>query len=222
MSRPPKSLEAFFARCIPLARREEVLGDLSEKYTSPLQYFFLAARTIPFVIVSRLRRIDGPVFLLTDPLLIYGGFLFEEAWYRRALLLSGPPAFLRLAMPAALTWLYLLARDIFAPAPGKPAAFEPFGLITMVVFMGTAGSPDWLNGFFTAWILVSATRRLLPSDPNARGAWLASSWTVRRDFAVWVVPWVLLHFSGLGFRIGAAGLWVVLIVYYRLNRRAAK
>jgi hypothetical protein len=220
MSRPPASLETLFARCIPPVCREEVLGDLCEKYTSPVQYFFLAARTIPFVILSRLRRINGPAFLLTDPLPIYGGFLLE-AWYRGALSRNDPAAFLRLAMPAALTWLYLAARDAFAPAPGKPPAFEPAGLIVMFVFMATAGSPTWFYGFGSAWILVSSTRLLLPSDPDPRWAWLANSRTSRKVFAGFVASWVLLHFPGPGIWTGA-GLWVSTLAYYRLKRRAAK
>ncbi len=218
MSRPPPSLETFFARFIPPACREEVLGDLCEKYRSPLQYFFLAARTIPFVILSRLRRINGPLFVLTDPLLIYGGFLFE-AWFRGALSHNDPAAFLWLAMPAALTWLYLIARDAFAPAPGKQPAFEPAGLIVMFMFMAVV-SPIWFNGYCSAWILVSSTRLLLPSDPTR--AWLANSPTSRKVFAGFVASYVLLHFSGIGFRIASGLLLVSLIGYGLIKRRAAR
>jgi hypothetical protein len=79
MGRPAGALEDFVARSIPPACREEVLGDLCEKYKSPLQHLFLAARTVLFAILSRLCRISGPAFVLTDPVLIYAGFLLD-AW----------------------------------------------------------------------------------------------------------------------------------------------
>lgn len=219
MNRPPASLEAFFARLIPPACREEVLGDLCEKYRSPFQYFFLAARTIPFVIVSRLRRISGPVLSLTDPVLIYGGFLLE-AWIGHALLRPDPATFLLLAAPAALTWIYLVLCEVFAPASGKPATLKQAGLVVMVVFMGTLGHSAWLFGFFSAWLLVSLTRLLSPA--NFRRGRLAKSQFSHKAFAVFTTSYVLLHFSGSFLRIAAGILWLLTIIYVRLKRRAAR
>jgi hypothetical protein len=54
---PPAFLERLAARLLPRASREHVLGDLSERYTSPARYIIDAGRTIPFVVGSQLRRL---------------------------------------------------------------------------------------------------------------------------------------------------------------------
>ena len=55
-SRPPKALETIAGLLIPRASREQVLGDLHERYRSPVQYISDVVRTVPWVIASRLRR----------------------------------------------------------------------------------------------------------------------------------------------------------------------
>ena len=44
---PPKTFEALVAVLVPPACREEVLGDLHERYGSPRQYGLDAASTVP-------------------------------------------------------------------------------------------------------------------------------------------------------------------------------
>jgi hypothetical protein len=53
---PPVFLERLVGRLLPRAAREHVLGDLSERYTSPVGYVLDAARTVPFVVTSELQR----------------------------------------------------------------------------------------------------------------------------------------------------------------------
>ncbi len=55
-SRPSKTAEAIVAIFLPPACREEVLGDLHERYRSPGQYALDAIRTVPLVIYSRIIR----------------------------------------------------------------------------------------------------------------------------------------------------------------------
>jgi hypothetical protein len=55
-ARPPALIEAAVRLLVPHAAREHVLGDLSERYASPLKYTVDALRTIPFVLVSQIRR----------------------------------------------------------------------------------------------------------------------------------------------------------------------
>jgi len=204
---PPGRLELFFALFIPASCREEVLGDLAEKYTSPAQYIIFAIRTVPFVIYSRMRRDNRLVFLLTDPVLIYSAFVFE-VWYGGALPHPDAAAFEHLVLPAALTWLYLLVRAVLVEWP----AFEPtlWAILSfMVAFMSGAVHPAWLNGFFSAWILVSATRRLSPPPIS------------HKVFAVGVTAWVLLHFPGWFWWTGA-GIFVLLTGHFLITRFAAK
>ena len=53
---PSPLIEAIVEVLIPAAYREHVMGDLNERYTSPLQYVAEAIRTVPFVLWSHIRR----------------------------------------------------------------------------------------------------------------------------------------------------------------------
>ncbi|HEV3039193.1 MAG TPA: serine hydrolase [Candidatus Angelobacter sp.] len=55
-SRPSKTAETIVAVFVPPTCREEVLGDLHERYRSPGQYALDAMRTVPLVIYSRTIR----------------------------------------------------------------------------------------------------------------------------------------------------------------------
>ncbi len=55
-TRPPVLIDAVLRALIPPACREHVVGDLWERYRSPRHFVFDAARTIPFVILSQIRR----------------------------------------------------------------------------------------------------------------------------------------------------------------------
>ena len=57
---PSKTAEAIVAVFVPPACREEVLGDLHERYRFPLQYGLDALRTVPLVIISKIRRTADP------------------------------------------------------------------------------------------------------------------------------------------------------------------
>jgi len=55
-ARPPVLMESVVRLLVPPAAREHVLGDLAERYSSSRQYLLEAARTVPFVLVSQIRR----------------------------------------------------------------------------------------------------------------------------------------------------------------------
>jgi hypothetical protein len=62
---PPPVLERLVWHLLPPVVREEVAGDLWERFRSPLRYVTDAAITLPFLIVSQARRqTNGPLFLL--------------------------------------------------------------------------------------------------------------------------------------------------------------
>lgn len=71
--------QALVAILLPPASREEVLGDFRELYRSPGQYAFLALRTVPLVILSRIRRTADPALLLLQVLVLYLAFA-GAAW----------------------------------------------------------------------------------------------------------------------------------------------
>jgi hypothetical protein len=62
---PPPALEKLVWHLLPPVVREEVAGDLWERFRSPLHYLADAVTTLPFLIVSQARRqTNGPLFLL--------------------------------------------------------------------------------------------------------------------------------------------------------------
>jgi hypothetical protein len=104
---PSRRLETFIGLWIPPACREEVLGDLHEKYTGPWQYIALAMCVVPFVILSRIRRTTDTLILLTEALLIYGSFL-GAAWYTDRTMLTSHWGLERLAIPTVLNLVVLI------------------------------------------------------------------------------------------------------------------
>ena len=103
---PSKAAEAIVALLVPPACREEVLGDLHERYISSGQYGLDAVRTIPLVIISRIRRTADPQVLLMQAFALYASFL-GAAWLKDRTFLSDQWGLLRLAIPAGMAMLGL-------------------------------------------------------------------------------------------------------------------
>ena len=74
-ARPPEVIEAIVGSLVASCRRETVLGDLYEGYTSVPQYLLAAARTVPYVILSRLIRTSD-----AGPRLAETGALYALLW----------------------------------------------------------------------------------------------------------------------------------------------
>ena len=96
--RPPYIIEAVVSALLPASRRDDVLGDLHERYTSPLGYLRDAAQLVPITTVShalhRRRHVVSPAsarasaahdhqrgaavlvtwFTLARPALLFGGW----------------------------------------------------------------------------------------------------------------------------------------------------
>jgi hypothetical protein len=63
--KPPRLLEYLVSVLVPVNYREQVLGDLSERYRSPLRYLADAASAVPAAIICQMRRtIPFPVLFL--------------------------------------------------------------------------------------------------------------------------------------------------------------
>jgi hypothetical protein len=122
-SGPSKTAEAIIAVFVPLACREEVLGDLHERYSSSGQYGLDALRTIPLVIVSRIRHTVDPQVLLMQALALYASFL-GAAWLKDRAFLSEPWGLVRLAIPGGMAMLGLILDDAYA----KPGRRSPLSL----------------------------------------------------------------------------------------------
>ena len=57
MSRPPHLLEVAVGFLLPASRRDDVLGDLHERYVSAFRYLLDASQVVPIIVISdALRR----------------------------------------------------------------------------------------------------------------------------------------------------------------------
>jgi hypothetical protein len=134
MAAPPKVFEKIVAILTPPARRDEFLGDLHERYRSPLHYISDAWFGVPCVIYSQVRRTANPGILLLDAMLLYLSF-FAAAWMLDREFLYTPLATLKLAIPVAVTVIGVMLADVYA-LPGKRSRLRPF--VRAVVGIGMA------------------------------------------------------------------------------------
>lgn len=173
-SAPPKVAETVVGFLIPPACREDVLGDLHERYICPRQYVVDALLTTPLVIASRIRRTTDPQVFLMEAFLTYASFL-AAAWYRGGRLLNDQWGLLRLALPPAIALVALMLEDAYAtprePSPVKlirgPALGLGIALLSQALL--AAGSlelalPRWIMfaGSAISLLLFSTVRMLFP------------------------------------------------------------
>ncbi len=173
-SGPSRIAEAIVAIFVPPACREEVLGDLHQRYSSPGQYAVDAARTIPLVIVSRMRRTANPQVLLMQAFALYESFL-AAAWFKDRAFLGEQWGLPRLAIPAAMALLGLILEDTYT-RPGRRSSRQLargplFGVVFAIASQGLLrisnldlALPIWIAYYGCAFSLVlsSAVRMLFP------------------------------------------------------------
>jgi hypothetical protein len=111
MAGPSKLAEACVAVLLPPACREEVLGDLHERYESPGRYALDALSAVPLVVLSRIRRTTDAQVLLMQAVALYLSFM-SAGWWR------GEFALARLAIPAAAALLGIVLDEAYA-RPGR-------------------------------------------------------------------------------------------------------
>ena len=119
---PSKFAERFVALFIPSACREEVLGDLHERFVSPPRYLWDAAQTVPQIIFSSIRRTAPPQMIFVQALAFYESFLFS-AWLNGGNLLQDGLGLATLAIPAAVAMFGVLLKDAYAPR-GRQSYFR--------------------------------------------------------------------------------------------------
>jgi hypothetical protein len=186
---PSKSAEALVAILIPPACREEVVGDLHERYRSQGQYAFDALMAVPLVILSRIRRTSDPQVILMQAFALYLSFLCA-AWFRNAALLRSQWGLLRLSIPAGITLIVMMLEDAYA-RPGRRAPIglvrgPMFGVVCALVSQGMLWSGDtefalqpWilLYGCAMSLLLSCAVRMLFPPPTQqVRGANVPADW----------------------------------------------
>jgi hypothetical protein len=173
-SGPSRIGEAVVGFLIPPACREEVLGDLHERFKSPLQYTADALVTVPLVIISRIRRTADPRILLIQAFALYMPFL-GAAWVNNGAVLREQWGLLRLAIPAATAMPGLILDDTYANTSRRSSlnlARGPLlGLVMALVSQGLLwiinsdlALPRWITfyGCAMSFLLSSAVRMLFP------------------------------------------------------------
>jgi hypothetical protein len=181
---PSKTAEAVLGILLPPACREQVLGDLHERYTGPRQYLADALSAVPCVIVSRIRRTTDPQVLLMEAFALYLSFVGVARLLGQSSILYHPWGLLRLAIPAAVALLALVLADAYAD-PAKRSRIKPMlqtafciGLAFLSQATFWATDPElavplriMLYGAGISLVLVSALRVFFPKDDNRpRGA----------------------------------------------------
>lgn len=116
-------IERIVGIFIPPACREEVLGDMRERNEGIQLFIYDALRTVPFVIVSRIRRTTDSVVLLMEAFCCYVSFLAVAFVTDRAMT-STQEGLLRLAIPGAIALAVLVVADAYAN-PRKKSVLRP-------------------------------------------------------------------------------------------------
>jgi hypothetical protein len=82
---PPVLIDAVVRMLIPPACREHVVGDLWERYRSPLGYILDAARTVPFVVASQIRRTSKVSMVFVHAFVFFVAFVAAAGGVRPAI-----------------------------------------------------------------------------------------------------------------------------------------
>lgn len=187
---PSARLERLTALLFPAVVREEVLGDLYERYQSPRQYMAAALGLAPLLLLSRVRRTAEVQLTATVALLVYLSYL-GAAW------LSGSPDAWEAALPAAVTIAGMVVADAYALWP-HPVGGPLVGTV-LAAILGSSPSPA---AAAAGLLLASLTRMLLPPDTaplqTAGGHTApASGAPPRRDSAVpsWIAAAFLIAWA---------------------------
>jgi hypothetical protein len=175
MAYPPQIVEDAVGWCLPSACREEVLGDLYERYANAAQYAVSALTVAPRVILSQVRRnTDARVFLATSCAICYS-FAAGSPDFS---LHSDPLTLLRLAIPAVAALLVLLLRNGYAESESRRlraitldvAVAMGIAAFTQLVLMAALRSdlmlPRWCpsEGTVLGWLFAILLRAIFPPE----------------------------------------------------------
>jgi hypothetical protein len=168
-SLPSNALEKIVGWFLPPACREEVLGDLCERYKSPLPYVGEAIRVVPCVIVSRIRRTSDPQELVISAILVYASII-ATAWWMDRDFLNSQWGLLKLFIPSVQT----LIVEMFAAAwqkagkSGKHSLWNAINSALTVFLLFRVIPPRLLvYGSITALVLLLIRQALFPATMEA-------------------------------------------------------
>ena len=215
---PPKPIERIVSFLTPVACREEVLGDLHERFQSTPRYVLDAIMTVPLVVLSRIRRTTDPVVFLMEAIVLYSAYL-ASAFFLDQSLLTDAFGFLRLGLPAAISLLVLmwadaygnpLNRSLLKPMLGTALGVAFAWLSQAVLLSGAADfmlpRPIMVAGSSVSLLLVSALRLLFAPVINIPAHWqkqaLVSFPIQRPNRAVSIAAFVIAMILLIAYQIG--------------------
>lgn len=177
---PPRFIERLVGILLPPACREEVLGDLCERYQDVVQYCLEALFTVPMVIASRIRRTTDPVVLLMMGAVSYCCFLSSALYISRDFL-GRSYGFLRLGIPVVAVLLTLVLSDAYANPvklrPLRPISGVALGFGLTLLLRTFVPPLILLFGAAFGMPLVAALRMLYTPIPDApRGTHGPAHW----------------------------------------------
>ena len=155
---PSKLSEAIVAFLLPRSCREEVLGDLYERYRSPLQYAADVVLTVPLVIASKIRRNSDPQIALIEVLTMYLAY-GAAAWYVDRAFMRTESALLFLAIPPVATMVLFALWDTYAASRRKPILCAALGALFA---LGAVPLEILICGVLMIAVLVLTIRLLFP------------------------------------------------------------
>jgi hypothetical protein len=208
---PPKLMEAVVGLLLPLASREHVLGDLHERYTSPLHYLGDAIRTVPLVIASRIRRTTDPDVFLMEALGMYiafsgAAFLLDRSFLEHGLLLLAIPV----AVVLGVSTLAAAYADPRQRSPLQPIREAALGVAFAFLTQAVVAIPRWtmIAGGGMSLLLVSTLRMFFSSHANRpQGA-------TTNGPLLWQNPVTrLMEYVGLLIVVGGFGVMILFIVF---------
>jgi hypothetical protein len=169
-------METVVRWLIPPACREEVLGDLHERYECPRQYLIEAVRTVPLVILSRIRRTTDRGLLLLEALALFLALVTAARLLAGASFLTDHQGYLKLAVLVVMALLALVLVDAYAPQDWRMILGPIAGLCAMLAQFGNPelALPSFrmiLLGSLAGMLLVGALRLIFgPDDHRTTGA----------------------------------------------------
>ena len=169
-SGPSKVAEAIVGYLLPPACREEILGDMRERYWSGLGYFGEALQVIPLVIYSQICRTTDPVVALMEVASMYTAFVVVAKWVDPTLI-SADSGLARLAIPSAVVLAVMSLADAYSDPqrrwPLKPLFAPTLGFAVAYIEQSMyrqwslpASVFAWASG--TGLLLVSTLRMAFP------------------------------------------------------------
>jgi len=177
---PSKVAETIAGWLLPPACREEILGDMRERYRSGAAYFFEALHLIPSMVYSRICRTADPVVALMEGLSMFTAFVIAARSFDAALIFA-PDGYARLAIPAVVVLAVMALADAYSDPrrhwPLKPLMAPALGFAVAYAYR-RASLPANVMGWGTAasYLLVATIRLLFPPVTERPQANIPAAW----------------------------------------------